>query len=61
MINCQFENLRDVIDPETNKKLGEIYQTFTCDDDPAMFQTFTKDDQTFRAYKRFDAGDVIVF
>ena len=60
MINCQFENLRNVLDKKGNK-IGEIFETFKCDDDPAMFQTFTKDDQIFRAYKRFDAGDIIVF
>lgn len=60
MINCQFENLRNVVDVN-GVKIGEIFETFKCDDDVSRYELQTVDGHDFRIFKNVDAGDLIIF
>ena len=60
MINCEFQNLRDVFDNESNK-IGEIYDTFSCEYDDQYAEIITNGSETYNIIKTVTLGDIAVF
>lgn len=60
MLNCEYQNWRDVVNGN-DEKIGEVADNFHCTVDPEYLEIINNGDQNYNFLKIVTFGDLVFF